>query len=170
MELLARVDVLCDQLEDCRAKIDSLEILLRTHLSPQEELLNIMPEFSKLAITKTPKVSKKKGLEIFCDPVASNGERMRTESGVQDLHLKRCLPAALQAGPTTEAPNSPSVGHRENVAIVNFSPCPSGGTQCVLCTTPIIHHLRISTAVLLALFHAHSERFQAAQKCLDQVS
>lgn len=151
-------------------KVDSLEALLKTHPSPQEELQDLMPEFTKLTITKPPKVRKKKGPEIFCDPVASDGERMRTDIGVQDLHLKRCLPAAFQVGPTEVASFSPSVGHRENVAIVRFSACPSGGMQCVLCAAPIIHHLRISTAVLLAHLHAHSERFQAAQKCLDQVS
>ncbi|KAK8384906.1 hypothetical protein O3P69_014459 [Scylla paramamosain] len=166
LELLAHVDMLCDQLDDCRVKVDSLEALLRTHPSSQEELQDLMPEFTKLSISKSSKVTKKQGPEIFCDPVASNGERMRTESGAQDLHLKRCLP--FQAGAEEVAISSPSVGQLDNVAIVRFSPCPSRGMRCVLCATPIIHHLRISTAVLLALLHAHSERFQAAQKCLDQ--
>lgn len=165
LELLARVDVLCDQLEDCRVKVDSLEALLRTHPSSQEELLDLMPEFTKLSISKPSKVTKKQGPEIFCDPVAGSGERMRTESGAQDLHLKRCLP--FQAGPE-EVAVSPSAGQLDNVAIVRFSACPVGGMRCVLCATPIIHQLRISTAVLLALIHAHSERFKAAHKCLDQ--
>ncbi|MPC32860.1 hypothetical protein E2C01_026191 [Portunus trituberculatus] len=166
LELLARVDVLCDQLEDCRVKVDSLEALLRTHPSSQQELVDLLPEFTKLSISKPSKVTKKRGPEIFCDPMGGSGERMRTESGAQDLHLKRCLP--FQAGQEEVAISSPSVGQLDNVAVVSFSACPSRGMHCVLCATPIIHHLRISTAILLALLHAQSGRFQAAQKCLDQ--
>ena len=162
------MDVLCDQLEDCRVKVDSLESLLRTHPSSQEELLDLMPEFTKLSISKPSKVTKKQGPEIFCDPVGGSGERMRTESGAPDLLLKHCLP--LQAGAEEVAISSPSVGQFDSVAVVKFPACPVSSMRCVLCATPIIHQLRISTAVLLALLHAHSERFKAAQKCLDQVS
>lgn len=161
--------MLCDQLEDCRVKVDSLEALLKTHPSTQEELENLMPEFTKLAVTKPAKARNTKGPEIFCDPVPGDGERMRTESGMQEFNLKD-IPAMLQVEADDALNSSPSTEHREKVAIVRFSPCPSGGVQCVLCATPIVHNLRISTSVLLALLHAQGQRFQTAQRCLEQVN
>ncbi|XP_050713984.1 uncharacterized protein LOC126997000 isoform X3 [Eriocheir sinensis] len=167
LELLARVDMLCDQLEDCRVKVDNLESLLTTHPSSQEEVDNLMPEFTKLAITKPTKARSTKGPEIFCDPLPSDGERMRTESGVQEFSLKD-VPAMLQVEADWAFNSSPSTEYREKITIVRFMPCSSGGVECALCATPIIHQLRISTSVLLALLHAHGERFQTAQKCLEQ--
>lgn len=160
--------MLCDQLEDCRVKVDSLEALLKTHPSPQEED-NLTQEFTKLSITKPAKARNTKGPEIFCDPVLADGERMRTESGMQEFSLKD-IPSMLQVEALERGNSSPSTEHREKITLVRFAPCPSGGVQCVLCATPIIHQLRISTSVLLALLHAQGERFQTAQKCLEQVS
>lgn len=161
--------MLCDQLEDCRVKVDSLESLLTTHPSSQEEVDNLMPEFTKLSITKPTKPKSTKGPEIFCDPLPSDGERMRTESGVQEFSLKD-VPTMLQVETDWTCNSSPSTEYREKITIFRFMPCPSGGVDCALCATPVIHQLRISTSVLLALLHAHGEHFHTAQKCLEQVS
>ncbi|XP_053642086.1 uncharacterized protein [Cherax quadricarinatus] len=180
LELLAQVDLLCDQLEDCRVKVDSLQSLTVAHSSHQQSLETITPDFSKMTISHcTSEMKKTKQLyKKSVDSVLDDEERMRTGSGVSEYDLKSLTdnPALVVIGPegrisqliNPQHPASPSMKYREEATIAHFEPCPRGIVDCVVCTTPTVQQLHISTAVLLALLHSHAGYHLAAEKCLNK--
>lgn len=181
MELLAQVDLLCDQLDDCRVKVDSLQNLLVAHSSHHQNLDALSPVFSKLSISNSS--SKIKSIQHahqkFVGRVEDEGERMRCGSGMPEYNLNSLTtnPALFVVGPeerisqltNPQHPASPSLSYCEISTAVKFKPCPQGVVECVVCATPTVQKLCISTAVLLAHVHSNGGHHHTAQTCLIKV-
>lgn len=180
MEVLARVDLLCEQLEDCRVKVDSMTSLLVAHSPQLQHIEALTPKFSKLTISKSKPKVKHRVCEPFIDRVMDDKEKMRAGNISSDYNIEAVTinPALMVVGPEQRITQlasahliaSPSQKYRDDCTLVRFESCPSGLVECITCTTPSVQRLWISTAVLQALVHAHTGHFKAAHTCLNEVS
>ncbi|XP_042892233.1 uncharacterized protein LOC122266502 isoform X2 [Penaeus japonicus] len=175
LELLARVDLLCDQLEDCRVKVDSLLALLIAHPTHAHEYLPKDAIATKRVATNTKSHEGKLSCQVLSEIEIDSEERMRDCSAAPDYDLKAFHgnPGLVVVGAEERIgelahprqPVSPSLGYREDVTLARVESCPDGQVKCVMCSTPALQQLHISTATLLALVHAHNGHHIAAQTC-----
>ncbi|KAK7074469.1 hypothetical protein SK128_025684 [Halocaridina rubra] len=178
LESLAWIDLLCDRIEDCMVKVDSLIGLLVTHPSnPDLYSVSEMPES-----TAKPPVASKYGnasptFRIYCNAESNEEESLRTSSSFEfdlkspDINSGLVVigaPERINQLSTMQAPPSPSLGFREKLTMVHTEHCPEGFTKCIVCSTPTVHQLRMFAAVLLTFVHAHKGHPSAAQKSLDK--
>ncbi|XP_069191936.1 uncharacterized protein [Procambarus clarkii] len=182
LELLARVDLLCDQLEECQVKVDSLQSLLIVHPLHQPSLETMTTDLSQLTISSCKPDVKKTQLscERMFDMVLDDEEKMRTGNTAieYDLGYRPINPALVVVGPEERISQlanpkcraSPSMKYREEATITHFEACPRGTVKCLVCATPTVRQLHVATAVLLALVHSHGGYHQAAQKCLKKAT
>ncbi|XP_068248450.1 uncharacterized protein [Palaemon carinicauda] len=176
LELLARVDLLCDQFDDCLVKVDSLLALLIVHPS-NPQAFTAMSQKSEMA-REVPQTHKD-GIDHPAFQIFSSDnfeeENIRDCSN-QDFDLKSVSfdTRLIVVGPAKrvsqltvpQAPPSPSLRYREEASIVQFEPCPQEKFGCQVCSTPAVHQLRMSAAVLFGYILAYKGNFWPAKKNL----
>ncbi|XP_064118306.1 uncharacterized protein LOC135223625 isoform X2 [Macrobrachium nipponense] len=179
LELLARVDLLCDQLDDCLVKVDSLLTLLVVHPS-NPQAFTAMSKYSEIFLSEVPKTCKDTpdhpAFQIFSAADNFDEESIRGCSN-HDYDLKPVsFDRLIVVGPAErvsslavpQAPLSPSLKYRKETSLVQFESCPHEETGCQVCSTPAIHHLRMSAAVLFAYVLAHKGDFWPAKRNLSK--
>lgn len=178
LELLARVDLLCDQLDDCRVKVDSLLALLIAHPTHAQEYLPKDAKVAKHVTMNTKPYEGKLSCQVLSEIEIDSEEKMRDCSAAPEYELKAFHnhPGLVVVGAEERIgelahprqPVSPSMRYREDVTLVRVESCPDGQVKCVMCSTPALQELHISTAIILALVHAHNGQHIAAQTCFKR--
>lgn len=178
LELLARVDLLCDQLDDCLVKVDSLLTLLVVHPS-NPQAFTAMSKYSEIFLSEVPKTCKDgpdhSAFQIFS--ATDNFDEESIRGCNHDYDLKPVsFDQLIVVGPAErvsslavpQAPLSPSLSYRKETSVVQFESCPHEETGCQVCSTPAIHQLRMSAAVLFAYVLAHKGDFWPAKRNLSK--
>lgn len=178
--MLARVDLLCDQLDDCRVKVDSLLALLIAHPTHAQEYLPKDAKVAKHVTMNTKPYEGKLSCQVLSEIEIDSEEKMRDCSAAPEYELKAFHnhPGLVVVGAEERIgelahprqPVSPSMRYREDVTLVRVESCPDRQVKCVMCSTPALQELHISTAIILALVHAHNGQHIAAQTCFKRVS
>ena len=182
LELLARIDLLCDQLDDCLVKLDSILGILVVHPSNPQAFTAMnkkLEVFFSVESASTMKETDQTAFQIFADADNSEEENIRScaSSSEYDLKSVRFDTRLIVVGPEDrishlacpKAPPSPSLRYREEVSVVKFEPCPHGENKCSVCSSPAVHQLRMSAAVLYAYIYAHKGNFRPARENLRMV-
>lgn len=174
------MDLLCDQLEDCRVKVDGLLALLIAHPTHALEYLPKDAKVAKHVTMNTKAYEGKLSCQVLSEIEIDNEEKMRDCSAASEYNLKAFHgnPGLVVVGAEERIgelahprqPVSPSLGYREDVTLARVESCPDGQVKCVMCSTPALQELHISTAIILALVHAHNGHHLAAQTCFRRVS
>ncbi|XP_042211331.1 uncharacterized protein LOC121858770 [Homarus americanus] len=181
LELLAWVDLQCDQVDDCLFKIDILKSILVVHSPCDQTVATIVPEFSKLTIShnksKSKKVRQQPHHQKTGRVVFEESEKMRAASRLPEFKLRKITgnPAVVKIGSQNqlvhfgnqEQPTSPITDHLKKTTVLQFEPCPRRTSECDTCATPAVQYLCISTNVLLGRIHSLQGQSGVAHKCFN---
>ena len=172
------MDLLTDQFDDCRVKIDSLQDLLDVH-KPSNKLR----EKNKQKV-EVKSNSKNENL-IFHDEIlderqnSSHLEKMREceynlefpndkfKGGLIAVGTEERI--GYLASSEIKCPSSPSMTYREKKCIIKQSfDCPNNTVDCPICCSPDLHSLIATSASILSMLHSYNDRFNSAQSCIEQ--
>ncbi|KAK3872322.1 hypothetical protein Pcinc_022540 [Petrolisthes cinctipes] len=202
LEVLASVDLMCDQFEDCRVKVERLISILAVHSTNTAS--STFPSITKSSTTtskftapipcsleaakstKVPKCTNLPDVQMIRVDRGWNEEEeeewMRDKSTAAPEYKVKSVsfnPSLVVIGNEKRLPIlanahlalSPSTEFREDVSVVvGAVECPEGVVECMLCSTPLLHYLLISTANLLAMVHTYAGRYRPATTCLNRAS
>lgn len=196
LELLARVDLMCDQFEDCRVKVERLRSILALHSTANSVHSTTAMGVSYSATITSPseifapipcsleadKFTKVQHGQVSEDSRGWEEEEqwMRDKSSTAaDFNVKSVTfnQSLIVIGNEKRLPiltnqqltSSPSTEFREDVSVMQVVECPKGMVECMICSTPLLHQLLISTTHLLAMVHAYAGRYQPATSCFNLV-
>ena len=174
LSLLAELDILCDQMEDCRVKVDSLSILLKIHdedvtLNNLMDRLKISPTKKKSNPRKLPPESK---TEIYQDDVDEENIREADQYQLNKPSVKGLIirePDRIKTF-SQPIPLSPSIRYREQNFIPQLESCPLDVVNCLPCSDPTIQVLASQLSIFMAYIHCQEDQSKEALLCLNQAT
>lgn len=186
---MVEIDLQCEQLEECKIKIGSLNQLLQVHsLSPVDMsddpsncIINYNRNEEPAEVLKNS--PSQKGVSMFSENDLTVYENLLESEECLDFNLKipflefgqeitirdvKYIPHLVHNS-NNERLSSPSLGFREEKFVIKNISCPDAFVNCCVCVSPELHAAAIRTKIAIGIIYAQRKNFKDSQHCFIKV-